>query len=742
MTTSMKPKIKDGEIQISRRAFLTGMGGMAFCAAIGADGIRLISQAHASTLANSLVTPWVRIAPDGTVTIFTAGAEMGQGSMTSLPLILAEEMDADWAKVRLEWAPADPRLYGYTFNNAQMMSIVGSRAVQLYYTQLRTAGAQVRKVLLANAAQKWGVDAASLTTEPGVVVNPATGQRLSYGEIAAFGSIPEKLPAVDPKELKARKDFRLIGKDVPRRDIASKVNGTAQFAMDVRLPGMVYASMLHSPVHDATTNVWNGVEPNAPYAEPESWNDAQVKAMKGVMAIVRLPNGLAAVADSFEHARAGRNALKVTWKKGKAAGFDSARAMEDYVRIHDDPNAQAVKLDSKGDVNAAFAGAAKTYKAEFRSDYGYHAQMEPLNAVARINDAGDRVEVWEGSQAPDESAKAVGKALGMKADQVIFHQCYMGGGFGRRSLGDYAAECALIAKAVRRPVKLIWTREEDIAQGMFRPQSFQCLEAATDASGKVTGWKHCVVGDGEFLLQTGIRIPYYGVPNQHIERRGVSHGVKLKHWRAVGHVFNVFAIESMVDQMAADQGMDPIEFRFERMGASPKARKVFETLAQMSDYKAARPKGRAVGISITERSNSLGAGAVEVSLDRKTGKIRVHKVWVAVDGGLIVQPESARHNVESAIIYGLSSVLHERVTIKDGTVQQSNFHDYNVMRMSDLPEEMHVKFVDVDTRPTGLGEIGNPFIAAAVANAVFRLTGKRLTHMPFTRDRVLATLKA
>jgi isoquinoline 1-oxidoreductase subunit beta len=734
----------DLEHGISRRTFLKGAGGLAFCVAVGADGLSLVSPAHAAAMANAYVTPWVRIAPDGTVTILTAGAEMGQGSMTSLPLIVAEEMDADWDKVRLEWAPADPKVYGYTFpaNNAQMMAIVGSRAVQLYYTQLRIAGAQVRRVLIANAAQKWGVDAAALRTVPGFVVNPANGQRLSYGEIAAFGEIPAQLPAVDAKELKARKDFRLIGKQVLRRDLPGKVNGTAQYAIDVRLPGMVYASTLHSPIHDATPGTWNVVNPNAPASEPESWNDAEVKGIKGVIDVVKLPNGLVVVADTFERARAGRNALKVAWRKGKAAGFDSERALEDYVRVHDDPGVKGVTLDSKGDVKTAFAGAAKTYKTEFRSDYGYHAQMEPLNAVVRLSDAGDRAEVWEGSQAPDESRKAVALALGMKEEQVTFHQCYMGGGFGRRALGDYAAECAQAAKAVRRPVKLIWTREEDVTQGMFRPQSFQCVEAATDASGKVVGWKHCVVGDGEALLQTGIRIPYYGVPNQFIERRGVSHGVKLKHWRAVGHVFNVFAIESMVDRMAVDQGMDPIEFRFERMAASPKARKVFEALAQMSDYKAPRPAGRAVGISITERSGSLGAGAVEVSLDRATGKIRVHKVWVAVDGGIIVQPEQAQHNVESAIIYGLSSVLHERVTIKDGKVQQTNFHDYTLMRMSDLPEEMHVTFVDVDTRPTGLGEIGNPFIAPAIANAVFRLTGKRLEHLPFTPDRVLATVKA
>src|SRR5215218_496497 len=502
---------------------------------------------------------------------------------------------------------------------------------------------------------------------------------------------------------------------------------------------MVYASTLHSPVHNAQAGIWDPGKQDQSAAAPASWNDAEIKAMKGVIGIVKLPTGLAVVADHFETAKAGRDALKVTWSKAKADGFSSDKALEDYVRIHADPNAQAVKLEQKGDVTAAFAAAAKTYHAEFRSDYGYHAQMEPLNAVVRINDAGDKVEVWEGSQAPDESRKAVAKALGLPPEHVDFHQCYMGGGFGRRSLGDYAAECAVIAKEVRRPVKLIWTREEDIAQGMFRPQSFQCLEAATDASGKVTGWKHCVVGDGGVLLHTGIKPLYYDIPNQHIERRGVSHGIRLKHWRAVGHVFNTFAIESYVDQMAAAANIDPIEFRFQKMGIIPKAKKCFETVAQMCDWHAPRPAGRALGISITERSGSLGAGVVEISLDRSTGKIRVHKVWTAVDGGVIVQPGPAKANVESAIIYGLSSVLHERVSMKDGVVEQSNFHDYNVMRMSDLPEEMSVQFVDVDTRPTGLGEIGNPFIAGAISNAFHRLTGKRLRHLPFTPERVLET---
>ncbi len=723
MTTTTKPGFKP-----SRRSFLAGAAGLTFGIAIGTDGLRLLSEAQA-TAASRAMNAWVRIAPDGVVTILTAGAEMGQGSMTSLPLIVAEEMDADWSKVVLEWAPPDASVYGYTTNNQRSMAITGSRAVMLYFDQLRLAGAQVRKVLIANAAEKWGVSPAALRTEPGFVVDPASGRRMSYGEIAASGRVPAELPAVDKSELKDRSQFRLIGKSVPRRDIPAKVNGTAQFAIDVRLPGMVYATALHSPVQGG---------------KPESWNDDKVKAMRGVLGTVRLPDGVAVIADSFVHAMAARQALEVQWQKGaRAEGFDSEAALQGtYAKIHADPAAKTTTLDSKGDVKAAFGAAAKTYKSDYRSDYAYHAQMEPLNAVARFNAAGDQVEIWEGSQAPDRSRSAVAEALGFKPEQVIFHQCYMGGGFGRRSLGDYAAEAARVARAVRRPVKLLWTREEDIAHGMFQPQSFQCLEAALDKDGKVTGWTHCVVGDGGGLLSTGIKPYYYQIPNQHIEERGVSHGIRLKHWRAVGHVFNVFAIESFVDEMAADQRMDPVDFRFQRMSISPKARAVFEKAVQMSDWKAPRPAGRALGISISERSRSLGAGVAEISLDRSTGKIRVHKVWLAVDGGLVVQPDAAKANVESGIVYGLSSVLHERITVKGGVVQQTNFHDYHVGRMSDMPEEMHVDFIDSSAAPTGLGEIGNPWVGAAVANAFHRLTGKRLRHMPFTPARVLEALKA
>ncbi|MDH4189307.1 MAG: molybdopterin-dependent oxidoreductase [Betaproteobacteria bacterium] len=721
-------EIRNEGLELSRREFLAGAGGLAFWAGFGANGFQLISEAQATTQAKVL-NPWVRVAPDGGVIILSAGAEMGQGSMTSLAAIVAEEMDADWSKVVIEFAPAEASVYGYVDGDTRSMTIAGSRAVMRYYADLRIAGAQVRKVLVASAAEKWGVEPSSLRTEPGAVIDPATGRRLAYGEIAAFAKPPVRLPGVDKAELKKRSEFRIIGKSVPRRDIPLKVNGTARYAIDVHLPGMVYASTRHSPVHGGA---------------PESWNDATVRGLPGVLGVIRLADGVAVVADRFENALAARKALAVKWKPdAPAAGFDSEKTLsDDYVRVHADPAAKTRTLDAKGDADRAFAAATKTHRAEFRSDYGYHAQMEPLNAVARFNPSFDQVEVWDGSQSPDRCRAGVAKALGFTLAQVTIHQCYMGGGFGRRTLGDYAAEAARIAREVRKPVKLIWTREEDIAHGMFRPQSFQCLEAAQDASGKVVGWRHCVVGDGGVLLHTGIKIPYYGVPNQHLELRGVSHGIRVKHWRAVGHVFNVFAIESFVDQMATAQGMDPVEFRFRHMSISPRARVLFEKVVQMSDWKAPRPEGRALGISLSERSGSLGAGVAEVSLDRASGRIRVHKVWLAVDGGLVVQPAAAKANIESGIVYGLSSVLYERVTVKEGVVMQSNFHDYHVMRMSDMPEEMHVEFVERDAPPSGLGEIGNPWVAAAVANAFHRLSGKRLQHLPFTPERVRAVLDA
>ena len=713
-------------MNVSRRGFL--VGGLTFGLVVSTGGVRFLAEGEALAKgADAQFGAWVKIRPDNTITILTAGAEMGQGSMTSVPLMLAEEMDADWSKVTLEWAPADPETFGYTHRRRKGMAIVGSRAVMKYHMPMRTAGAQVRKVLLQAAAQKLKVDVASLTTEPNAVVHAASGRKLSYGEIAAFAKMPSEMPSVSKSELKKKSAFRYIGKTMARYDAPSKVNGSAQFAMDVFIPGMVYATTRHAPVHGSV---------------PESWNDAKVKGMKGVITTVKLGRGVAVVADSIEMALAARDALEVKWKAGaKAQGYDSEQALLDYDKVQEDPKAKVKVVEKVGDFDGALSGAAKTYKASYKSDYGYHAQMEPLNALVRFNSDGS-VDVWEGSQAPGRSRKAVAKAAGVPASKVNHHQCFMGGGFGRRSLGDIGAECAKIAKAVGKPVKLIWTREEDLGYGMFRPQTSHVIEAAQEKDGKVTGLRHTVVGDGKRLITGGLKPFYYEIANKQMQSKGVSHGIRLKHWRAVAHPFVLFSREQFIDELAHEAKMDPLEFRLKNMALSDKGKAVFEKVAEMSDWGKKRSAGRAVGLAISERSGSLGAGVIEVSLDEKTGKVRAHKVWVAIDGGLVVQPDAARANVESGIIYGLSSLLVERVTVKGGTVQQSNFHDYRLLRMSEAPEEIHVAFVDVDTKPTGLGEIGNPFVGPCLANALFALTGKRFRHMPLTPERVLETLKA
>lgn len=714
---------------LTRRRFIGGAAGLTFAVGLGPGGSWIVADAATNSQGID-IGAWVRITPDNRITIVTPAAEMGQGSMTGVPIALAEELDADWSSVSLEMAPAEPAIYGYGTGDNKQMMIVGSRAVQSYFEQMRYAGAQVRKVLIEAAAEKWGVDAGTLVTEPGTVVDPANNRSLSYGEIAAFAQVPDVLPEVSPEELKQPRDFRLIGTPVPRRDIPEKTDGSALYSIDIRLPDMVFATVVHGPVQ---------------MAKPERWNEETVRELPGVIDVVGLEHGVAVVADSFDHALRARAVLDIEWDRNTpSAGFDSESMLDTgYADIMRNPDSEVRVVDSAGSGSSAFENAARVFRADYRSDYAYHAQMEPLNAVARFNAAGDRVEVWEGTQAPGSSRAAIAKALGLDVSQVDHHQQYLGGGFGRRSITDYTIEAALVARATKRPVKLIWTREEDLSYAMLRPQNLQCVEAALDDEGKVAGWRHCVVGDGGGLIYSGINIGYYyDIPHRQIETRGTSHGIRLKHWRAVAHPFNLFAIESLIDEMAAAEGLDPFAFRRERMAMTPKASAVFDAVEKLSDWHGPRPEGRALGLSVSERSGSLGAGVVEISLDAARGRIRVHKVWIAVDGGIVVQPDMARANIESGVIYGLSSVLSERATIKGGAVQQSNFHNYEVLRMADAPEEIHVEFLERDTRPTGLGEIGNPFISAAVANAFYALTGKRLYHMPFTAERVRRVLEA
>jgi len=714
---------------LSRRTFVQAGAGISFAVAFGSWGVKALAG-ESGAMAESAFGAWVRIDADGTILIYNPAAEMGQGSMTALPVILAEEMDADWTDVRIEYSPVEPGIYGRGWGGGGggggTMLTVGSMAVRGYFTKLRLAGAQIRRVLLDNAAHEWGVPVSELTTEPSTVVHGPSGRRFSYGEIAAFAEVPAELPAVDESQLKSPEEFRLIGHSVPRWDIPAKTDGSAQFAMDVQVPGMLYGMIVRSPVH-------NG--------RPESFNEATVRAQSGVVTTVQLDHGVGVIAESIETVLHARDVLEIEWARGaEAETFDSEAALAAYADIPDSGQVPASTISERGDAPAALREAVTRYEADFLADHVYHAQMEPLNAVASVNGVGDAAEVWAGTQGADGARAAAARTLGVNIEQVTFHPCYLGGGFGRRTTNEDVVEAVHLSNAVKQPVKLMWTREDDLQYGMYRPMCLQRLRAGIDAEGKVSAWTHCVVGDGGGLLASGIEIPFYAIPNQHLERCAVSHGMRLKHWRGVGHGFNKFAIEAFVDEVAGGQSVDPYQFRRTLMQGSSRALAVLDAVAEMADWGGSLPAGRGRGIAFGERSGSLAAGVAEISLDEGTGKIRVHRFWCAVDGGIIVQPKNAEAQIFGGIVTGLSSALFERITIKDGQAQQSNFHDYQMMRMSDVPE-IEVRFIDSREPPSGLGEPGVPVTGGAVAGAFFALTGRRLRHLPFSPERVRAVLE-
>ena len=729
------------ETSRSRRVFLKQAGGgLSFALVFGPAGVAAQRRGSPDTL-DALIgtdagdaTPsehpfgaWIRIATDGQVLIYNPAAEMGQGSMTALPVILAEEMDADWDRVRIEHSPVEPAVYGRSWGGrgrGGSMMTAGSMAVRGYYMNLRVAGAQIRRVLLDSVAREWGVGVGELATEPGVVVHAASGRRISYGEVAAFAEVPDELPEVSEAELKSPEDFRLIGHSVPRHDVPAKTDGSAIYALDVQVPEMLYGVIARAPVHEA---------------RPASFNEAEVRGRPGVVGTVTLDYGVGVIAETVEEAFAARDAMEIEWGGGvRAEGFDSVAALEAYAQIADG-DSQGRPLSESGDVGAAMDAAVTRYEADYFNDYVYHAQMEPLGAVASVNPAGDGAEVWAGTQAPDMARAAVARELGVPVEQVTFHPCYLGGGLGRRTMADYIVEAVQLSRDVHRPVKLIWTREDDLQYGAFRPMSLQRLAGGVDADGKLTAWTHTVVGDGRGLLASGISIQYYDIPNQRIEMRGTSHGVRTKHWRAVGHGPNKFAIESFVDDIARGEGIDPVELRRRLLRGSPRAVAVLDEVAGMAGWGSDPPGGRARGVAFVERSGTLAAGVAEISIDEATGKIRVHRFWCAADGGVVVQPRNARAQIEGGIVNGLSTALTERLTLRDGRVEQSNFHDYRILRMSEMPD-IEVRFIESSEPPMGLGEPGVPVAAGAVANAFAALTGRPLRHMPFTPDRVLEVL--
>lgn len=714
---------------ISRRSFLKTSGGVALL--IGSSGLlQLVACKRDGEIVEDLdrtqLTAWVHLRPDGQITIYNPASEMGQGAMTSLPLIFAEEMDADWSKVHVEFSPQDPEIYGSDWGSRKMMLAVGSRTTAGYYPIMRQAGAQARALLMQSVAEEWQVPVEELSTKPSIVVHEASGRKINYADILPILKVPETIAEVPENQLKNPKDFRLIGKaDIQRYDIPAKVDGSAQFAMDVQLPDMLYAVMQRGKVHGA---------------KPSLKNRETVTALEGVVGVVELEHGVGIIAHSFPKALAARDALEIEWSEAEATGFNSQEAYEQYAKVAAEKKEGRV-LNQQGDVRQTLRAAAKTYSVDYKNDYVYHAQMEPVNAVVKVAADGQSAEVWVGSQGGPSDKAMVAEALGLDQLKVTVNLQYLGGGLGRRSRGDYTAEAARLAKTVApRPVKLIWTREDDLQYGMYRPLSLQRMIAGTDAAGNLTGLAHYVIGDGDSLLASGIRNEFYDIPNQHQEIRIVPSGVRVKHWRSVGHGPNKFAIESMIDEVAADQGVDPVEFRRRLMKNSPRALATLEKAAEMANWGGPVPEGRARGVAFLERSGTLSTGICEISVDESTGKIRVHHFWSANDAGVVVHPDNAIAQVEGGIVMGMSSVLKEQLTIVNGETQQSNFHDYQLLRMEDIPESIETTFISSAESPKGVGESGTPLVAGAIANAFAALTGKRLRHLPFTPERVREVL--
>ncbi len=730
--------------QVSRRTFLGASAGLAFAFSLGLGGAGLVRQAHGQTGRQTL-NAYVAIAADGTITIQAPAPEMGQGILTGLPLIVAEELDADWSKVVVEQAPIGPA-YHHPIFKAQY--VVASISTLGYWMPLRVAGAQARRVLLDAAAEKWGVPAAELTTEPSTVVHAASGRRMSYGEVASFAKVPAEPPKIDPtKDLKPVDRFRIVGKTAPRVDVPAKSNGTAKYGIDARVPGMVYATMVRGPVRGSA---------------PTGSNADAVKKLPGIINVVTLPHGVAIVGQTFNEVRKARGQLKVSWGDAPGKGINTDKDFEAYLAAGRDLKRTGVEWKSRGNAAAGLAGAAKVVTREYLNDPVYHAQMEPMNSTASVY--GDRAEIWVGTQAPTRTQLDVAAAIGTSPDKVQVHQHLMGGGFGRRATVEASVDAALVSKAVGRPVKLLLTREDDLWAGTFRPMTSQRIEAGLDKDGKIVGWRHRVVGElvGDFvyrpgyvkaakdrdvIFMSGAELPYYNkVDHWYAEHIVEPERTRVAAWRGIGSGYTKFAIESMLDELAHENRADPLAFRLS-LTDDPRARRVLEKAAAMSGWGKPRPSGTALGLAFAEygifapKIGSLVAAVAEISVDRQTGRIRVHNYWVAADAGLAVNPGAFAAQVESAVVWGLSAALKERVTMVNGVVQQSNFKDYEILRMAEVPN-IQVEVLSTGPSPTMVGELGVPSCAPAVANAFFALTGKRLRHMPFTPQRVLGALKA
>lgn len=721
---------------INRRRFLKAAG-----AASGAASGVLLIGVHIPALAAPAATAkkaktaasaktvqpnaWVKIASDNTITLICHRAEMGQGTYTTMPMLIAEELEVDLKQVKIEMAPADP-VYINALLGGQLTG--GSTSVRDAWVGLRRAGAQARMMLVSAAAQEWKVPESECRAERGMVLGP-NGKKLWYGQLA------EKAAALPlPKEpaLKDAKNFRIVGKPVKRLDTVAKVTGKAEFGIDVQLPGLLIASLAQCPVLGG---------------KPVSADDSAAKTMPGVRAIVKIDDGVAVVADTYWQAKSARDKLKITWDNGPGAKLSSGGISQGLKDALSKPSASVKK---SGDVAATMATAMRKLEASYELPFLAHATMEPMNFTADVTK--DRCNLYGPTQFPQLAEGVAMQITGLPKEKVKVHTTFLGGGFGRRIDVDFIAQAVQISKAVGKPVKLIWSREDDMTHDFYRPVSLNTMSAALDANGMPTAMSFRltsqsvtarlfppVVQNGIDPFMTEAAVTPYAIPNMSVETAIHDSGVRVGYWRSVSHALNAFANESFIDEMAAASNQDPVAFRMKLLTAPTAARwrNVLDVATKQAGWKTGGKlgNGRFQGVALMEGYDTYVAQVSEISIDK--GEIRVHKVTCAIDCGMMVNPDIVKAQVESSVVYGLSSTLLSKITFKDGMVEQSNFHDYPVMRMSQMPV-VSVHLVASSEKPGGIGEPVTATCGPSVANAVFAATGKRIRTLPLTADALKA----
>ncbi len=660
---------------------------------------------------------FVRIGADETITIVVNKSEMGQGVYTSLPMILADELEADWSKVRVESAPVAPE-YNHTMFGVQLTG--GSTSVRSSYDQLRQAGAMARALLVSAAAQCWGAPVTECHAEKGYVVHGK--RRLSFGQLASTAA---KLPPPQQVRVKDPSQFRFIGKPVQRTDTVEKVTGKAQFGIDVAVPGMLVALVARPPMFGGKL---------------KSFDSTKAKAVPGVRHVVSIDTGVAVVAKGFWAASRGRNALQVEWDAGPSPGLTTADLFARYAKEAEQPG---VAAREPSEAERKPGSPARTIEAVYEFPYLAHATMEPLNCVADVR--ADGCEIWTGTQFQTGDRDAAAEVAGLPKEKVKLHTMLLGGGFGRRAVpsSHFVREAVQISKVVGAPVKVIWTREDDMQGGYYRPMYHHKLRVGVDRQGHPVDWKHDIVGQS-ILAGTpfggmakngvdptsveGVADTTYSIPNMTVRLHTTELPVPVLWLRSVGHTHNAFVMETMIDELAHEAGQDPLDYRRSLLARHPRQLAVLELATSKAGWGTPLPRGRARGMAAHFSFESYIADVAEVSQDA-SGSVRVHRVVTAIDCGQVINPDIVRAQMEGVVNFALSLALYGRITLQDGRPQQSNFDDYPIVRMSEAPEiEVHI--VSSSAPLGGVGEPGVPPLAPAVANALFAITGRRVRRLP------------